>query len=120
MVRIALALVALTIPSAATAASWRMVAESDRGTKVWVDDDSRAQNKDYTWGWMRMDNTDGTYSTSLIAVKCDSNSFMYLKSTYYGRDRKPVTYDDSLDKKWDIAVPDTIMDGTIKDMCSGR
>jgi hypothetical protein len=113
-----MALVALAVP--AQAASWRMVAESDLGTKMYVDDDSTVHGKDYTASWVRMIGDDGTYSTSLIAVKCDSNSFMYLKSTYYGRDRKPVTYDDSLDKKWDIAVPDTIMDGTIKDMCSGR
>ena len=120
MVRIALALVALCTPSAAAAASWRMVAESDRGTKVWVDDDSRAQNKDYTWGWMRMDNTDGTYSASLIAARCASRTFMYLKMVYYDKYRRPNDLASVLDGKWEAAVPDSIVDGVIADLCAPR
>jgi hypothetical protein len=120
MIRMALALVALAIPTQATAASWRMVAEGDRGTKMWVDDSSIVHGKDYTAAWVRMIGADATYSTSLVAMRCGSRSFMYLKSTYYGKNREPIDLDDVLDKKWDIVVPDTILDGVMNDLCGGR
>lgn len=120
MVRIALALLALTTTSAATAASWRMVVEGEQGAKIWIDDDSRAQTKDYTWGWIRVDSTDGTYTTSLIASRCASRTYMYLKMVYYDRYRRANNLSSRLDGKWEAAVPDTIMDVAIADLCDGQ
>lgn len=119
MVKYAIALAVLALATDASGATWYKVGSTDHGEGAWVETDSLSRGKEYTGVWYRMRGAKGNELIGLAAVKCPSKSYMDLKMTYYESNRESITMDSSLTKRWDLAIPGSLMDSVVSYVCGG-
>ena len=110
-------LLALMMPSAAEAATWKLVAWGG-GTKAWIDVDTIKRGSDAVGGWYRMSLPKGEWATGFAAVKCESKLYMELRLTFYEANGTSMNLDDRLTKEWKMPIPDSIMDGVLDGICA--
>jgi hypothetical protein len=110
-------LIALTMPSSADAATWRLVAENGE-TKAWIDLDTIKRGSDAIGAWYRISLPKREWATGFAAVKCDSKMYMDLRLTFYEANGSSTNMDDRLKKQWEMPIPDSIMDGVVDGICA--
>lgn len=107
---------AFIFSSSAQAANWELVATSNDGTaSAYVEADRIVNGTNGKGAWVRLTQRAGDYYISLIAVRCDSMTFLEVKSNKYSS--RGVSTSLQLSGNWDITVPGSLMDALLQRIC---
>lgn len=113
---LAAGLIAATIPSPASATNWVEVARSKDNVNVaWVDADRIVRGETGTGIWLRLSIKNNEYAIILMALRCQSRTYMELKKTFFERNGSSTNV--QVSNEWDFAIPDTVMDVVFDKVC---
>ena len=107
---------ALLFSTPAEAANWVKISTSRDGLNtIWVDSTRIVRGEDKTFVWTRVSMSRGNYAISLTAVRCDSHTYMDLKQVMFTPSGQSTEFE--VKNTWEVAVPDTLIDGVISYVC---
>ncbi len=110
-------LVALAVSSPAEAATWKLVAKNDT-TRAWIDVDTLRRGSEAVGAWYRISLPKGEWAIGFAAFKCQNRMYMDLRLNYYDADGSSTNMEDTLKGKWEMPIPDSIMDGVVDGVCA--
>jgi hypothetical protein len=113
------ALAALFFAKPAEAANWvKVVTSKDGLNTMWIDPDRIVRGKTEIFMWTRLSLSAGNYAVTLSAVRCNSHMYMDLKQAVFDRNGASTNMD--VKKDWEVAIPDTLIDGAINYACASE
>lgn len=122
--RLAAALGAATLSTAAIAADWVSVAESTTGTSLYVDRESiRTMPSGYKRAWVKnfygTPNSSGdTGSTTLREFDCREGRTRTLQWAFFKGEEVTTTSNDP--NEWSYVAPDSLAEGMFDYVCFGK
>lgn len=113
------AVAALFFSAPAEAVNWvKVVTSKDGLNTMWVDSDRIIRGEESTMIWTRLSLSKGNYVVTLTAVRCASHTYMDLKRVVFSPSGTSTELD--VKNKWEIGIPDTVMDTAINYVCESE